>query len=96
MRAACSLARTRLCTSSASATERDTLPTIVPAEVVTSEMTLTDRDDIWPLVVSPLFAQRRLVSLVSWAMTMHESAVDVPRATSTAACISIMPARSRR
>jgi hypothetical protein len=51
-------------------------PAAVPVALFTVAITVTSR--VWetPLVVSVLFAQRMLASLVSVAITMHPSALE--------------------
>ena len=59
-RAAASASATSSRTASASVTVRPTTPELVPPADPCVAMTVTDRDDISPLVVSELLAQRRL------------------------------------
>jgi len=90
LRAASSLAVTRSGTSAADVTERVTTPALGPAAPSKIEMTVTDRDAIWPLVVRLFAAHRRLVSVCSLPTTMQPSALERVSTRSTRSCIGII------
>ena len=60
-----------------------TTPADAPPSRSTVEITVTEREVIWPFVVRLLAAQRRLVSVCSDTITMQPSVVDRLSAAST-------------
>ena len=96
-RAAASASATSSRTASAPVTVRPTTPALVPPAEPLVAMTVTDRDDISPLVVKELLAQRRLASERSVTMTTVPSVVAAASAASTMSwgesrrAISVLP-----
>ncbi len=85
-RAAASAASTSVRTCAVVVALALTEPLAVPEPAPTNDTTVTDTPCMTPLVVSVLFAQRRLALLESRTRTMQESAVDAFSACSTRSC----------
>ena len=84
--AAVSAARTMSSSASAVTALRVTVPLAAAVPDPAIATTVSSRERIVPLVVSELFAQRRLASLRSVRITTHPSVLESASARSTVSC----------